>query len=68
VKNIDISQILAYLQGIAAIAGSLDPKIAPEAALASDLLLVIQAAVKAHEAITGQVLDLAALPKIDPIA
>ena len=55
------------LATISGLAGLFNPGVAATGALAGKLLSVISAGVKAHEAVTGQPLDLSKLHHIDLI-
>lgn len=63
---VNLDSILGYLEGITK-AASLVPGVSGVATLAGEALSIAQAAVKAHEAISGQPLDLSLLKNIDPI-
>ncbi len=60
-------KILMALEMATAIAGSIPSPIAGAAKLADYFLKIAQAAVKAHETITGQPLDLTKLHEIEPV-
>jgi len=61
-------KILAALEMGAAIASSIPSPIAGAGKLADYFLKIAQAAVKAHESITGQPLDMTKLHEIEPVA
>ena len=60
-------KILAAMEMAAAIASSIPSPISGAAHLADYFLKIAQAAVKAHESITGQPLDMTKLHQIDPV-
>ena len=62
----DLSSIVAYLDGIAK-GVAVIPEATAGAAIADGLLQIIQSALKAHQAVTGQPLDLNLLKPIDPM-
>lgn len=63
-----LQQIIAYLDGAAQTVAILGiPEASAGAKLADGLLQVIQAALNAHKAVTGQPLDLNLLQSIDKV-
>lgn len=63
-----LEEIVAYLDGAAQTVGSLEvPTISAGAKVADLLIKVIQSAIKAHNAVTGQPLDLNLLQPIDKV-
>lgn len=60
-----LDQILGVLEGFVSVA-EMFPGITIPAALADKILKIAQASVKAHEAATGQALDLNLLKPVDP--
>ena len=65
--DITLDNAALVLSTITGLAGLFNPGVAATGALAGKLLSVISAGVKAHEAITGQPLDLTKLHHIDLI-
>lgn len=61
-------QILSYVQMAAGIVGAIPSPISGAANLADYFLKIAQAAVLAHETITGQPLDMSKLHQIVPVA
>jgi hypothetical protein len=64
--TITLDYILGFLNSAAQVAEVIPGAQAPIAAVADKFILIAQAAVKAHEAATGQPLDLALLKPVDP--
>lgn len=63
-----IEAIIAYLDGAAQTVEQLGiPQASAGAAMADGILKIIQSAMAAHKAITGQPLDLNNLKPIDPV-
>lgn len=67
VSNSPFERILGAIEMAAAIASSIPSPISGFAHLADYFLKIAQAAVKAHEQITGQPLDMSKLHQIDPV-
>lgn len=63
-----LDQIISYLEGVASTVSQLGvPSVSSGAIIADDLLRVIQAAMNAHKAVTGQPLDLNLLQPIEKV-
>lgn len=63
---VTLDYILGFLDSAAQIAASVPGAQAPIAAISDKYIKIAQAAVQAHEAATGQPLDLALLKPVDP--
>ncbi len=63
----NFTTVLAFLEGIASAAATVPGAIGGGAGLADILLKIVQASVKAHEAVTKQPLDLTKLHDLPPL-
>lgn len=65
--DVALDNATLVLSTITGLAGLFNPGVAATGVLAGKLLTVISAGIKAHEAITGQLLDLTKLHHIDVV-